>query len=387
VYTYDPIGRTRYKHLDFSEFDVIVIHYSIMVISDLYMHPIFKEQLAKFRGLKIQFIQDDYRDVNAFMNVMRELGIHILFTLCPTDRIPLLWPEDRLPGVKKLNTLAGYVPDYLVNVQAPALEQRPLEVGYRSRDLPFWLGRLGHEKALIVKRFCEHAPAYDLKADVSSREEDRLYGPLWTSFIRSCRTMLGTESGASIADFDGSLQAKVADYLHEHPGADFEEVHAAILHAFEGNVLVSCVSPRAFETAALGTAMVLFPGEYSGILRPWEHYIPLEKDFSNFAEVVRKIRDLDFLRDLTRRAYQDLIASERYSYRAFIRDFDGVVDAHAGHVGSASKTAYHRDLMADQEPPMMREEMVRLLRRSAQGIKRRFAEGKQSLLGIFKRSA
>ncbi len=380
VYTYDPIGKTHSKHIDFNEFDVIVIHYSIPVINDYFLHPYFKERLAKFQGLKIQFIQDDYRDVNAYMEVMRAIGIHILFTLCPAARIPLLWPEDRVPGVKKFNTLAGYVPDYLVNSRIRPLEDRPLDVGYRSRDVPFWLGRLGQEKTLIVERFLKNAPAHGLKSDVSSREEDRLYGPLWTSFIRSCRAMLGTDSGASISDFDGTLQTKVTDYLRAHAGADFEEVHAAILHPFEGNVVVNCISPRAFETAALGTAMILFPGEYSGILRPWEHYIPLDKDFGNFTEVAAKIRDIDFLRGMTQRAHQHLIASENYSYRAFIRDFDEVVDAEASHVGLASKAAYRRDAAADLEPPKMREEVVRLLRRSAQGIQRRVA-------GVFKRSA
>src|SRR5277367_5726642 len=88
VYTFDPIGKTRCKHLNFNEFDVVVIHYSIPVINDYFLHPIFKEKLAKFQGLKIQFIQDDYRDVNAYTKVMRDVGIHILFTLCPEVRIP-----------------------------------------------------------------------------------------------------------------------------------------------------------------------------------------------------------------------------------------------------------------------------------------------------------
>src|SRR5207245_8014257 len=103
----------------------------------------------------------------------------------------------------------------------------------------------------------------------------------------------------SIADFDGSVEANVQAYLRQHPGASFEEVFEAVLRPYEGNVMVTCISPRAFEATALGTAMVLFPGEYSGVLRPWDHYLPLEKDCSNFAEVVRRIRDLDFLRDMT----------------------------------------------------------------------------------------
>src|SRR5947208_2421035 len=117
VYLYDPLFRRGSKHLDFNEFDVVVIHYSVCIRYDTYLHPAFKEQLAKYQGLKIQFIQDDYRNVHDYQKIMRFLGIHILYTLCPTSRIPQLWPEEQLPGVQKYTTLAGYVPDYLVCVQ------------------------------------------------------------------------------------------------------------------------------------------------------------------------------------------------------------------------------------------------------------------------------
>jgi hypothetical protein len=347
VYPYDPLFRHGSESLDLNEFDVVVIHYSVCVLHNTYLHYKYKEQLAKFKGLKVQFIQDDYRNVNAYMKVMREIGLNVLYTLCPADRIPKLWPEEQLPGVKKYTTLPGYTPDYLIDLETPSLEDRPLDVGYRSRNVPFWLGRLGQEKTNIVKRFLAEAPKYDLKHDVSSREEDRLYGPLWTSFIKSCKTMLGSESGASIVDFDSSIENQVRAYQRAHPRASFDEVHTAILKPHEGNILVNCVSPRAFETTALGTAMVLFPGEYSGVLRPWDHYIPLEKDFSNLSAVVEKVRDVKFLRELTQRAYQDLIASGAYSYRTFVREFDAVVDANASHIAKRSKSGYLRAVQED----------------------------------------
>ena len=65
--------------------------------------------------------------------------------------------------------------------------------------------------------------------------------------------------------------------------------------------------------------MVLFPGEYAGILEPWKHYIPLAKDFSNFAEVAAKIKDDDYLQAVVDRNYNDLIASGKYSYQTLSR--------------------------------------------------------------------
>src|SRR5205814_6148693 len=137
------------------------------------------------------------------------------------------------------------------------LASRPLDIGYRGREVPYWLGRLGQEKTNIVNDFHRHIGNFPLRHDVSAKEEDRIYGPDWPRFIESCKTMLGTESGSSITDFDGGAEAQVRAYLQGRPDATFEEVHHAVLRPYEGNVVHSCISPRAFETAALGTAMVL----------------------------------------------------------------------------------------------------------------------------------
>jgi hypothetical protein len=51
--------------------------------------------------------------------------------------------------------------------------------------------------------------------------------------------------------------------------------------------------------------MVLFEGRYSGVLKPHRHYIPLKKDFSNFDEVVAKIRDVEGLQEMVDRTFDE----------------------------------------------------------------------------------
>jgi hypothetical protein len=317
------------KFLNFDAFDVVIIHYSIFVISDYYIHPDLREKLRRFQGLKIQFIQDDYRRIDAFAAMMRYMGIHILFTLYPTPLIPKVWDESRLPGVVKISTLTGYVPDRLVNFKAPPLDSRPLDIGYRARKLPYWLGEFSQEKYRIGQEMLSLAEQYGLRCDISWREENRIYGRKWNKFISSCKATLGTESGSSITDFDGSVERQVQKYMEIHPDADFFEVEKKILKPYENNAAIKVISPRMFEAIAVRTALILFPGEYSGILKPWAHYIPLEKDFSNIAEVVDKLRDIEFLTALTRRAYEDIIASDQYSFQRFISEFDEVVTKYA----------------------------------------------------------
>ena len=328
VRTFNPKSLRRIVALDLDDFDVIVIHYSVVLSSPLYISPHFLEALRRFRGLKVQFIQDDYRWVDRATAAARDAGINVLFTVAPEPAAGRLY-DASLPGVRRVETLTGYVPDNLRNRALKPLGERAIDIGYRARDLPYWLGRLSREKAVIGQRFLELAPAYGLRCDIGWREHERIYGSQWIEFVSSSRATLGTESGASIADFDGSAEMAVRTYLRNHPAAPFEEVHEAVLRPYEGNVVVNVISPRVFEAASLGTAMVMFPGHYSGIVSRGDHYIALERDFSNMDDVVAQLRDDDLVAAMTARAHEELIESGRWSYASFIADFDRVMDEEA----------------------------------------------------------
>jgi hypothetical protein len=328
----NPRNRKVSRFLDLEPFDVIVIHYSILVISDQYLSPALRDRIHRFRGLKVQFIQDEYRWVDRITEMIRYLGIHVLYTCIPEPAASQVY-EARLPEVARVPTLAGYVPQSLLGRSVPPIRERPLDVSYRGQTVPYWLGRLGQDKIVIGRVVRDRVARYGLVSDIAWDPDERIYGEEWYRFTLASKTALGTESGASIVDFDGSLQRRVDDYLAEHPDADFEEVHSRILAPYEGNVVISVVSPRVFEAAALNTALVLFPGHHSGVIEPWEHYVPLEKDFSNFAQVADLLHQPDVLQGMADRTYADLVTSGRYSLSRFVREFDDLLAEHAAPSG------------------------------------------------------
>jgi hypothetical protein len=325
---FNPLGIGRLRLLRLDAYDVIVVHYSLTVLNENHLAGGFREQLASFGGLKVQFIQDEYRRVDLTTARIRELGINVLFSSVPAPAVPDVYGS-RLPGVEILPTLTGYVPATVEGLPRQPVAGRPLDVVYRGRSVPYWLGRLGQDKVAIGRGFLARASSTDLRYDISWTEADRIYGDDWYAFLGSSRTTLGTESGASIVDFDGSLQEQTDRYLKDNPTATFEEVESEILAPFEENALIETISPRVFEAAALGTAMVNFPGRYSDVIEPWVHYIPLEKDFSNFDDAVALIRDDAELERLASCAHADLVASGRYSLRAFVEGFDREIEARA----------------------------------------------------------
>jgi len=318
-----PIFGDLPDELPLDAFDGLIVHYNLVMSNPSFLSPLARWRINRFSGVKAAFIQDEYRFVNRTIGVMRTLGINVLFTCVPEDQVELVYPDTALPEIRrKVTVLTGYVPEQLLAEPVRPYDDRPIEVGYRGRRLPAWLGRLGQEKAVIADRFGADAPAYGLAADISCHEGDRLYGQAWVDFISRSKATLGVESGASVFDFDGSIEQAIRAYQSVHPDASFEELDRTFLTDVDGRIRLNQISPRCFEAAALGTLMVLYPGAYSGVLEPWRHYVPLQKDHSNMAEVVQAIRDRETWERITADARREVALNPRYSFRAMVETVD-----------------------------------------------------------------
>lgn len=311
--------------LSLDHFDAVAVHYSLTSFDNNSVSATLRQTLGRYRGLKAFFIQDEYRRVNEAIAAMREIGIDVLFTCVPEGEIEKVYPAEKLPGVVKINVLTGYVPEALLDRAVPSYSERPIDVGYRARKVPAWLGDLGQEKYRIGSRFRDDASADGLKLDVSFREEDRLYGDGWIDFVCRCKAMLGVESGASVFDFTGDVQRVVDAHTAREPGVDFETLQSLYFKDLEGKIVLNQISPRCFEAAALRTLMVLYEGDYSGRMIAGRHYLALKKDHSNHAEIVAVLKDPQRAQDIIDNAYREIGGNPANTFGAFVRQFDEVL--------------------------------------------------------------
>ena len=321
--------------LDFQAFDAVMIHYSLIASHDRYLGPATRFRLRRFGGVKALFVQDEYRFVNRTVDVMRYLGMDLLFTCVPESEIEKVYPSAQLPGVEKISVLTGYVPDALRHVPLVPYHARTIDVGYRARKLPGWYGELGREKWRIADRFEADAKHYGLRTDISYREEDRLYGPDWIRFLTSVKAALGVESGASVFDFTGEIQQQVEAHEAAHPDTPFETLRDLYFPGLDGRIRLNQISPRCFECAALRTLMVLYEGDYSGVLIPWRHYVPLRKNHGNMDQVVAAIRDPGQWQAIVDAAHEEVAGHPACSYDALVTCVDAALEARAGIVASA----------------------------------------------------
>ena len=305
-------------YFDLDDVDIIFIHYSICMFNESYLSSSSCEKIKLFKGLKACFIQDEYRFIDKTVNKIKDLGIDILFTCVPESEFEKVYPKLKLPNLRLVNVLTGYVPDFFRDIKSsPSYEERNLDVVFRARPLPFSLGELAQEKDKIAKIFLEKGHMFHMNMNISTREQDRIYGKKWLRFLMNSKACLGTESGASVFDFTGEIDKKIQIYLEKNPKASFEDVQKKFLLDHEKKIKLNQISPRAFEAAACRTMMVLYEGEYSGILKKWKHYIPLLKDHSNLDQVMKAIKDKKTYELITEQAYNDIILNSKYSYVKF----------------------------------------------------------------------
>ena len=309
------------------DYDAIIIHYSICILVRHYLPKRVANVLIKFSGPKIQIIQDEYRWIDRMTQRMSELGISVVFSSLSPENALRVYRQDNVRDVMVVSGLPGYVPDRMRRLRSAPLSERRYDVVYRGRPLPVWLGRCSAEKVAIGDHAHRIAERHGLAVDCKMGEEERVYGTKWTELLMSGRCTLATEGGASVFDFDDSIENRAQEYQRTHPDCSGEELYTKIVEPYEGNVVHRTITPRVLEAILCRTALILYPGKYSGILQPWEHYIPLERDGSNDAEVASLVKDGAWLNSMIERAYRRVTDDSSLQFVHYVTAVDGLVEA------------------------------------------------------------
>jgi hypothetical protein len=306
------------------DFEIIVLHYSLFYRPPYPISPEMIPWLAGSQAYKVAFFQDEYQFCPHRYQFVNQAKLDAVYTCYPARHHAQTYGKHT-----KVQTIKTYIPGHISEAALAAAtrcakpdQSRSRDIGYRGRPLPFHLGRGGYDKTRIGFEFLARASDSGLKMDIKLREEDRIYGDDWYRFLGDCKGVLGVESGATLSDADGTVEKACTRLLKEQPGLSFEQVYQSFLEEHDGKLPLLTIAPRHLEAALFRCCQVLFRGDYSGLMQPMVHYIPLEKDFSNLDEVIRLFKDQTVRRQLTDACYTDLVASGRYTYQAFMADFD-----------------------------------------------------------------
>lgn len=267
--------------VDINEFDALIIHYSCIAFPYRYELPISALsalKISQFPGLKLALVQDEQRACYERLYFLNNLGVNHVFSVAPKNLHETLYPS----GYRNFTVstiLTGYVSDDHLKIGSRKLllKDRPIDVAYRGRCLPEWMGEAGTLKGQIpslVHLVIGQKKQFDI--DVSNLEEDRLYGSDWYRFLLKSKVSIGTPSGSNYLDLSGSMleewvknKSKVVSKKENCIRADY-----------------TVISPRYFDYVASGNLVALTPGNYSGIPNT-KDFITVEPDMSNLEDILK----------------------------------------------------------------------------------------------------
>ena len=306
--------------------DAIIFESTALGICTFRPRELFFEQkrkwsfLANTPAVKVVFPQDDANCGRLMDDWFLEMHCDLMYTV-RIEFVKMIYPRSSARCVVK-PTMSGYVDDYGIPAFrnfAKAFGKRKCDIGQRVTMYAPRGGRhsrLKGETALVVK---DAAMSRGLGVDISVDDKDVFLGTDWFRFLGNCRFVLGAEGGMSIWDPYGEIGDAITDYVSENPGATFEDIEAACFPGKDGICSFVGFSPRIFEAAMMGCCQILVEGEYRGILRPYEHYIPLKKDCSNIDEVFTLMADDVEVQRCIARTYDLLINDTQYRYSTMVQ--------------------------------------------------------------------
>jgi hypothetical protein len=316
--------------------DAVVLHTTFLCLRWFEDFDAHRTRFAWIAGLdvpKLALPQDEYDHSEVLEDWLRELGATHVYSNFDAARRAPLYPA--LSGRAEFReALTGYVEETAagaLRTRVRPLDERPYDVVYRATQLPYWFGSHGQLKHELGSAVAERAGAHGLSTDISTRPEDVILGSGWWDFLGSGRVVIGCESGSSVLDRRGELQAQIRRLLALEPELTFEEVSRRLPEGWDSWSFFA-VSPRHLEAVLTKTAQVLVEGSYNGVLEPERHYIPLRRDLADLDEVLERIRDVPKLERLAEQAYEDIVLSGRYGYSAFAER----LRADAGRTGPRS---------------------------------------------------
>jgi hypothetical protein len=293
------------------------------------------EWVRDSKACKVALPQDDY-DCSAILdNWMTDWSVDYIYTVCP-DNWEVLYPKSSQNAEIRLG-YTGYISDaWLKTWENPKpIEERPIDVSYRATKLPANFGRIGQLKSDIAQSFLDRVPAAsNRKLDISTDPRAAIPGVAWHLFMEDSKFCLVAPSGSSILDPWNEIRKCVQAFTALRPNASFGAIEEHCFPGIDGDHAFTAVSPRNIEAALAQTVQLAVVDSYSGLLEPYEHYIPLDADCSNIEEVFNAMDDRKLVERLRNQAKEAILSAERLRTKAIVNEIVSLAGMSSTKIGA-----------------------------------------------------
>lgn len=363
-----------YKEINKEYFnvDLIVLLHSVLKSHDSIAVGInFKEIFINRKCKLLAFVADEVNihitPLSLKLNFLSQIDPDYIATQLPIDAGKWLYEDIRSAKVIPL--------PHALNPEIFKPEksryERKVDIGMISVPYPVYLG--DNERNEILNFFSTNANKYGLKVNIvkAKTKSQRLDRIGWAKFLNDCKGTVSSEAGSYYLEKNDKTVFAIMEYLLKkldrkkvvtnksklweiwnlipYNIREFikiylfikestlskqfrkfidwdgyisydENLYEEIYNIFYKNlnpnpIYTKAISSRHFEAIGTKTLQILFRGKYNDILLPNEHYIPLEKDFSNIETVIEKFKDEKYSKIIIEQAYVHVLENHTYKCR------------------------------------------------------------------------
>jgi hypothetical protein len=289
-------------------YDLIIVSH-VAAGDDMTLVSRFASILAMRSCPMVVFIGNEYDLLDQKLDFCRRAKADLLCSQLPVAAAEHLYGN--LAGMRVM--AAPHAMNPAVYHPAP-YERRDIDVGFVG-DI-YWPFVGDRERTNLIEYFDKHGQERGLRCDIRGGRSSRMPRGEWAAFLNRCRTLIGAESGTYYLNEKGALLDRARTYnLNEHQEASFEEVFEKFFAGVPRGVSGKSISSRHFEAIGTKTCQVLIEGDYNGILKAGEHYIPVRPDLSDIDEAIRALRDESLCRAIADRTHNMAMSGHTYDHR------------------------------------------------------------------------
>lgn len=327
------------------------------------------EWVRDSKACKVALPQDDYDGSALLDNWMVDWSVDYIYSVCPNNW-EVLYPKSSRKAEIRLG-YTGYISDeWLRTWKNPkSIDDRPIDVSYRATKLPAYFGRIGQLKSDIARIFLDRFPeSSNRELDISTDPRAAIPGVAWHFFMENSKFCLVTPSGSSILDPWNEIRRCVQIFTALRPNAKFGAIEKHCFPGLDGERVFTAISPRNIEAALAQTVQLAVVDSYSGLMEPYEHYIPLDPECSNIDDVLAAMDDRKLMERLRNQAKEAILSAERLRTRAIVNEIvslTGMSPTQVVGAGSPRKEFERIKNVHDEKVMSISEDFWKYRRKSA----------------------
>ena len=276
---------------------------------------------------KIAFAQDDYWFSEVRDEFYTKFQIDRLYSVCPQQSWSELFPKYlKTKGDVKQGFTTYITPETreLTKYQRP-WDQRYYDVVYRAKKIPSAPNYFGYVKGVLGELFLSNIDANKYTTNISTDPNDLIYGEPWKEFVADSRSILGSNSGSSVNLRNYEVEKKLRNYQTNNPNSPWDVVASDVFDKNDINKAYTAISPRNIEAAMLETLQILTPGEYSGILRPDEHFLALDADFKNARSIMKSLQDVNRCKQIVENCRTVILETKELQFETLLFEVESLI--------------------------------------------------------------